>query len=160
MVAVEWYEGGETKGKELECDVILQLNPELRKPLSSRSVNSRSAAVKERSASASSRKGDRRTICTPAKVWFWGHAHTRLHPSPAHHNVRHSSCKISVASTVNRARPCPLDYPVLDTVQVMQPIHTLELYTLPIFLARSGARGAAGSGPTHSQTAPEQKWLA
>lgn len=82
VVAVEWYEGGETKGKELECDVILQLNPELRKPLSSRSVNSRSAAVKERSASASSRKGDRRTICTPAKVWFWGHAHTRLHPSP------------------------------------------------------------------------------
>ena len=68
-MAVEWYEGGETKGKEVECDVIMQLNPELRKPLSSRSVNSRSAATRERSASASSRKKeDRRTICTPAKV--------------------------------------------------------------------------------------------
>ena len=70
VVAVEWYEGGETKGKEVECDVILQLNPNLRKPLSSRSVNSRSAANRERSASASSRKKeDRRTICTPAKVF-------------------------------------------------------------------------------------------
>ena len=81
-MAVEWYEGGETKGKEVECDVIMQLNPELRKPLSSRSVNSRSAATKERSASASSRKKeDRRTICTPAKV---GPVYT-LSPHAPHH---------------------------------------------------------------------------
>lgn len=28
-VTVEWYERGETKGKEVELDMILQLNPEL-----------------------------------------------------------------------------------------------------------------------------------
>lgn len=29
-VTVEWYERGETKGKEVELDMLLQLNPELR----------------------------------------------------------------------------------------------------------------------------------
>lgn len=28
-VTVEWYERGETKGKEVELDVLLELNPEL-----------------------------------------------------------------------------------------------------------------------------------
>jgi kinesin family member 2/24 len=28
-VTVEWYERGETKGKEVELDMLLQLNPEL-----------------------------------------------------------------------------------------------------------------------------------
>ena len=79
VLAVEWYEGGETKGKEIDCDLIMQLNPELRKPLSSRSVNSRSTN-KERSASASSkRKDDRRTICTPAKVLPCTHITSLLH---------------------------------------------------------------------------------
>jgi kinesin family member 2/24 len=28
-VTVEWYERGETKGKEVELDMLLELNPEL-----------------------------------------------------------------------------------------------------------------------------------
>ena len=67
VAAVEWYENGETKGKEIDIDMIFALNPELRKPLaiSNRSSSrQRSIASREsdRPISSSSRREDRKTI--------------------------------------------------------------------------------------------------
>ena len=67
LVGVEWFEAGDTKGKEVDLDAIFSLNPELRKPLA---LANRSSSQKSHDSSrdvpvsASIRKkNDRRTVC-------------------------------------------------------------------------------------------------
>jgi kinesin family protein 2/24 len=66
IAAVEWYENGETKGKEIDIDMIFTLNPDLRKPLAvSNRPSSRQRSIASRDKDrpiSSSRKEDRKSI--------------------------------------------------------------------------------------------------